>query len=468
MASLLGVLLLSFRFMLIFSSLCVAAGDEMGGRMEEDELVGLFEVMGSLLDDQDWAQIHPHPCTETPWPGVECEVEVEDEGAESPLFHVTKIHVGSDVLTPPCKSSATLSSSLVTLLYLKTLSIFNCFQTHPVSLPPSLFSSFSSLQHVSLVSNPALVGLIPPSLAQVTGLKVLNLGQNNLQGLIPKEIGKLVNLEQLDLSYNNLTGSIPEELGDLKSLTILDLCWNRLKGTIPYSTGQLQQLQKMDLSSNNLVDTIPPEIGQLSTLVLLDLSHNSISGPIPETFTGLKDLQYLLISNNPINSGIPYFIKSLKKLTTLSFSACGLKGHIPTYFPELKNLTSLSLDNNSLNGTVPSNLGTLPYLNHLNLSFNQLQGELLLPQHFVNRLGFRLDVKGNTGLCTSLQTGSQANISTNFQTPPCSSVSNKTWISESPQSHGQMVNPTWSAQSGSPRVKLVIIQFLIFVISYMF
>uniref|UniRef100_A0A7N0RFB8 FMN hydroxy acid dehydrogenase domain-containing protein n=1 Tax=Kalanchoe fedtschenkoi TaxID=63787 RepID=A0A7N0RFB8_KALFE len=471
--------LVSFKFLLmsLFVLFAVAADDDemvvgVGtGRMVEDELAGLFEVMGDLLDDPDWARDHPQPCTDTPWPGVECEVEVEDHedggGAlsQSPLFHVTKIHVGPDVLTPPCKPSATLSPSLAKLPYLITLSIFSCFLTLPVSLPPSVFRPFSSIEHVSIVSNPSLVGHIPLTLGHLSGLKVLNLGQNNLQGPIPDQVGNLLHLQHLDLSHNNLSGPIPEQVGDLKSLTILDLSWNSLEGTVPSSIGQLQQLQKLDLSSNKLAGTIPPELGQLNHLVLLDLSHNSISGPIPETLSSLVELQYLLLSNNPINSGTPSCLKSLKKLTTLSFSGCGLTGQIPSYFPSLQNLTSLSMDHNSLNGTVPSNLASLQNLDQLNLSFNQLQGELLLPQPFINRLGLRMDVRGNTGLCTrqpqqqrlQSSTSSHTNTSTNLHTPPClvpsaiSSTNSNASTSEGPQSHDQNLNPSWSQPSGFSR-----------------
>ena len=42
--------------------------------MEEDELLGLFEVMDALLEDPYWAQPHPKPCSDTPWAGVECEL----------------------------------------------------------------------------------------------------------------------------------------------------------------------------------------------------------------------------------------------------------------------------------------------------------------------------------------------------------------------------------------------------------
>ncbi|BFG28133.1 hypothetical protein CerSpe_144070 [Prunus speciosa] len=415
-------------FPLFFVGFLVLAGEVVLGQQSSDgfqiemvkeELLGLYEVLGALLEDSSWAQAHPQPCDETPWPGVQCEIGDENP----PMFHVTKIHIGPDILTPACKSSATLSESLLKLPYLKTLSIFNCFLTSPVTLSRTLLGALSSLEHLALVSNPALSGELPPSLAKISNLRVLSLSQNNLLGKIPGKIGGMVSLEQLDLSYNNFSGQIPLEIGGLRTLSILDLSWNVLEGQVPGSVGQLQLIQKIDLSSNRFTGSMPPDIGKLNKLVLLDLSHNLINGPIPETLSGLEQLQYLVADNNPINTEIPQFVGKLMKLKSLSFSGCGLIGPLPNSLSSLKNLTALSLDNNSLTGTVPPDLGTLPSLNELNLSNNQLSGDLSLPEEFIERLGKRLDVRGNNGLCTSNPLYKKKSISTNLITPLCLNAS---------------------------------------------
>lgn len=437
---------------LVFAGEVIAMQRDLDGLgemvMDEDELLGLFEVMSSLLEDPDWADVHPQPCTDTPWPGVECEI-----GEDLSIFHVTKIHLGPDVIIPTCKVSANLSDSLLKLTYLKTLSIFNCFVSSPVALSPTLFGALSSLEHLALQSNPALIGEIPPSLAEISGLRVLSLSQNNLQGNIPKELGGLVNLVQLDLSYNNLSGKIPEEIGGLKGLSILDLSWNSIEGQVPCSLGMLQLLQKIDLSYNRLVGRIPPAIGKLNRLVLLDLSHNSIQGPIPETLSGLKQLQDLTVDHNPINSKIPLFLGTLKNLTSISFSGCGLTGPVPNFFSSLNNLTALSLDNNNLSGRVPPYLGSLPLLDQLNLSHNQLNGELQFPEEFIERLGKRLDVKGNENLCTSNKQYLKKNISMYLEIPPCSGTkekgNNKTfqeYPDDSSWYHGKISSNTAAAQ----------------------
>nr|KJB69843.1 hypothetical protein B456_011G045500 [Gossypium raimondii] len=383
--------------------------DESDIVMEEGELLGLFDVIGSLLDEPGWAEVHPEPCTNTPWPGIECEI-----GQDPPIFHVTAIHIGPDVATPPCQPSAKISDSLLKLPYLRTLSIFNCFVTSTVMLSPTLFGALSSLEHLSLQSNPSLSGNVPPSLGNLTRLRVLSLSQNNLQGNIPGELGWLVNLEQLDLSYNNLSGEIPQEIEGLKTLAILELSSNDLTGVLPFALGQLQHLQKVDLCSNRIHGKVPPELGKLN-----------------------------------------------------SFSGCGLIGPIPNSLSSLKNLSALSLDNNTLTGTIPSNLGSLPNLDQLNLSHNKLSGELLLPQDFINRLGKRLDVRGNNGLCISYHLAS--NISTYLQTRTCLGNEGKVDNITCPQPYDlKGKKPSWyngsrtSSFAPSKAPQLILICFLLF------
>lgn len=405
---------------LLLSLSPAAASAAGGGDMDEEELFGLFEVMGSLLEDPTWAEAHPLPCTDTPWPGVECGLM-----EETLTFHVTKIHVADDVVAPPCKPSAKLPhSSLLKLPYLTTLSLINCFTHSPFSLSKPLFLSLSSLEHLTLDSNPSLAGEIPSTISNLSSLKTLCLSQNNLTGAIPKEIGSLPNLQQLVLSHNNLNNSIPQEIGGLKKLTILDLSWNSLQETVPTSIGELAALEKIDFSSNKLRGAPPPELGKLKKLVLLDLSNNSFTGPIPENLSLLHQLQYLIMDSNPLNSTIPSTSRYLTNLVALSLSGCGLIGPIPNIFSDMKNLTALSLDNNRLSGGVPAELGELRNLDTLNLSRNHLSGELGFTQEFMNRIGQRLDIRENNGLCSNpdVRTSNTSSRLGLLQNPSCATV----------------------------------------------
>jgi hypothetical protein len=463
MSSFLSLIVL-FVF-LLFTSNVQGYDDQEMVVMEEKELLGLFEVMEALLDEPDFSQTHPLPCTDTPWPGIECEVSIDDDNNDTQqIFHVTKIHIGPEILSPPCKTSAYLSKSLLKLTFLKTLSLFNCFVTSHVTLPTTLFGPFSSLEHIALQSNPKLYGEIPSSLGFVTNLRVLSLSQNSLNGSIPKEIGNLDFLEQLDLSYNNFIGQIPNEIGGLKSLTILDLSWNKFEGNLPYSTGQLQLLQKMDLSSNKLNGKLPSNLGNLKRLVLLDLSHNFFGGPIPENLQNLKLLEYLIIDDNPIKTMIPHFIGNLWNLKSLSFSRCGLFGSIPNYFSLLNNLSALSLDNNSLIGNVPKNLALLPNLDQLNISYNKLSGVLHFSNEFIGKLGKRLDVRGNNELCIN----DNKNLSSYLEIASCVGLRpiNDKSFAEDPAG----IKPSWIKSNISSSSAYLDLQVIIFtlVLSFSF
>ena len=430
-------------FLLLGALLVSSTAQNMTPGMEAGEFLGLSEVMGALLDNPNWTQMHPHPCTQTPWPGIQC--DVIHHGHDSlPILHVTKLHIGPDVANPPvCKTTAYLSASLLKLPHLNSLSIVGCFRMSRVFLPAPIFGSFSSLEQLVVKSNPGLYGEIPLTLADTTTLRVLSLSQNSLHGQVPKGLGRLRKLEQLDLSYNNLTGKIPQEIGGLKSLTILDMSYNGLQGRLPYSLGQLQTLQKIDLSHNRPVGRIPSVIGRLKQLVFLDLSHNNLTGPIPDTLSGLKGLEYLLVENNPLNTKLPWFMGTLVNPTVLSLSTCGLVGTIPPSFCWLDQLIVLYLDRNNLHGTVPPKLGALPNLCQLNLSQNQLSGELYFSSEFVQRLGKKLDASGNDGLCTGHQFNEQ--VSQYLGIPPCADQTAKS----SNTSHHENSNPYWTDASNA-------------------
>ncbi|TVU45954.1 hypothetical protein EJB05_05464, partial [Eragrostis curvula] len=394
----------------------VAGGDAPAPELPRSELAAVFRVMADLLGDPTWAQLHPRPCTDTPWPGLQCELAPDD----ARRLRATRLHFGPDVATPPCRPGARLGAdSLRGLPHLKTLSLFGCFAgAGPVELPPALFANASSsIEQIVLKSNPGLTGAIPATLSGLPSLRVLSLSQNGFHGGIPRELGGLASLQQLDLSYNNITGEIPEEIGGMASLTILDLSWNSITGGVPSTMGKLQKLQKADLSYNRLAGRVPPEVGSLRELVFLDLSHNGLAGPLPPSLAGLGKLQYLLLQDNPLGTAVPAVVGSLRRLQVLGLSGCELTGPIPrAAFAALASLTALSLDRNRLDGPIPATLAALPHLGQLNLSQNRLAGEIALPGEFVARLGRRLDVRGNQQLCV----GSGLRGTTAYlAAPPC-------------------------------------------------
>ena len=147
-------------------------------------------------------------------------------------------------------------------------------------------------------------------MADLTGLRLLDLSGANLSGPIPLDLGELTQLVELDLSDNALGGPIPSELGNLTALKQLRLSSNGLSGPVPPELGELTELVELDLSRNILDGPIPSELGNLSGLKQLNLSFNSLSGSIPPEFSNLSTLETLnLVSNANLGGCIPLILK---------------------------------------------------------------------------------------------------------------------------------------------------------------
>lgn len=83
------------------------------------------------------------------------------------------------------------------------------------------------------VDSIGLQGTIPPLLANLSFLRMLDLRNNSFQGYIPYQLGSLFRLKMLLLSWNQLEGSIPPTLGGCRSLQNLSMPYNNLRGDIP-------------------------------------------------------------------------------------------------------------------------------------------------------------------------------------------------------------------------------------------
>ncbi|KAL5997711.1 hypothetical protein ACLOJK_008641 [Asimina triloba] len=355
----------------------------------------LFHIMDTMSADRRWRLTNPYPCSPgSSWPGIECK-----QGSDNYL-HVSRLDFGTPP-NPSCKKTAIFPSQIFSLPYLQSIFFFKCFTRTKttLSIPPYIKPNSTLMTQLSLRSNPALVGPLPPQISTIRSLQVLTLSQNHLHGKIPEAISALTSLLHLDLSYNFLTGSIPPQVGSLRSLVDLDLSYNSLTGSIPPGIGDMGLLQKLDLSSNSLTGGIPSSLVKLRLLVFMALSNNRLTGTLPAGVGKLQNLQYLIMDDNPMFTTLPVEIGNLVRLQELRLANAGFSGSIPQGFSQLLNLTTLSLQNNRLTGGIPAGLSRLPHIYHLNLSRNLLGGIVPFDAGFFNRLGRNLDLSGNPGLC---------------------------------------------------------------------
>jgi hypothetical protein len=102
----------------------ILGGDAPTPKLLGAELAAIFRVMADILGDPAWLQLHPWPYTDTPWPGLQCELAPDD----ARVLHATRLHLDPNVATPPCRPGTRLDpASLRGLPHLWTLSIFGCF-----------------------------------------------------------------------------------------------------------------------------------------------------------------------------------------------------------------------------------------------------------------------------------------------------------------------------------------------------
>ena len=152
---------------------------------------------------------------------------------------------------------------------------------------------------------------LPPELAALENLKVLNLSGNPLEQ-IPAVVFELRSLTELYAIAINLS-EIPDHLNQLTNLIDIRLSSNQIT-QIPDCLGQLTNLTQLGLSSNQITQ-IPDCLGQLTNLIHLWLYSNQIT-QIPDRIDQLTQLEKLVLYNNKIEK-CPEWLETLPKLKTL-------------------------------------------------------------------------------------------------------------------------------------------------------
>ncbi|XVE97055.1 hypothetical protein REPUB_Repub02eG0277500 [Reevesia pubescens] len=217
-------------------------------------------------------------------------------------------------------------------------------------------------------------------LSNCTALQVLGLAGNRFGGELPNSIANLSNqLERLTLGENLIQGRIPIGIGNLVSLSILGLERNYFTDSVPSIIGKHQKLEELDLEVNRFSGLIPSSLGNLTQLAGLYLHDNRFEGSIPPSLGNCQKLLALNLSSNNLNGTIPKQIWGLSSLTMLlSMSHNCLIGLLPVEVGKLNKLEKLDLSNNKLSGEVPCSLGSCTSLESLHLEGNAFGGTIPL------------------------------------------------------------------------------------------
>ncbi|XP_003741154.1 leucine-rich repeat-containing protein 40 [Galendromus occidentalis] len=252
---------------------------------------------------------------------------------------------------------------------------------------------------------------LPPEIAQLEHLTILELQDNNISKL-PQQMESLSNLIRLNLSHNKMTElpdclchlkdlrvlalhhneikSVSDNINSLLSLDDLDLSHNKLK-ELPDAFTFLSRTKKINLA-NNCLEALPADMDSMIQLVLLDLSNNCLT-KLPEAIGRCGHLEQLVARHNRLETLPPFSRENHLKELSVSFNA--IKefnvGHcealvmlkildlrsnklasLPEEIANLQSLERLDIGNNELK-ILPNSLGALNHINSLLVEGNPLR-----------------------------------------------------------------------------------------------
>ncbi|KAM2587870.1 hypothetical protein EV1_045379 [Malus domestica] len=273
----------------------------------------------------------------------------------------------------------------------------------------------AKLEHL-LLAYTYMTGKFPCFLANLTQLRELDLGNNDLTGNIPSWVTRnLTQLTHLRLYRNKLSGLVEfDQFSNLKNLKELRLSFNQLSVQIkPNLSVTLPKFQILRLGSCNLTE-FPEFLKNQDELCDLGLFHNNIHGQIPKWFwsASRETLQYLFLSFNFL-TGFESFdqnppILPWKNMVFFEMISNLLQGSLPTPPESIKayavanndyngeisplfcqmNLQILDLADNNLSGMLPRCLGNSSTLQVLNLQNNSFDRDI--PQLCPNKNSLRM------------------------------------------------------------------------------
>ncbi|URE46627.1 Leucine rich repeat N-terminal domain [Musa troglodytarum] len=312
-----------------------------------------------------------------------------------------------DILRVPLPPSL----SLVPLPWLELLSgtvsadLRNCTALRRLDLaannlagPFPDLAPLSELRVLNLSGN-TLTGAFPwGSLARLTGLQVLNLGDNSFDpSPFPKEVVSLTKLNwvflllQYPRRYPALDWELdrarrsracrqfphrrnPPEFARLSSSG----CWSFTTTRSPEESRpelrSLTNLVSLQLFTNDLSGEVPPEFGEFRYLTNLSLYTNRLNGTLPPTLGSRANFDFIDVSTNFFTGGIPPDMCKRGTMTRLLILENNFTGEIPANYGSCLSLVRFRVSKNSLSGVVPAGLWGLPNLNIIDLAVNQFEG----------------------------------------------------------------------------------------------
>ncbi|MED6106707.1 hypothetical protein PIB30_007030 [Stylosanthes scabra] len=218
---------------------------------------------------------------------------------------------------------------------------------------------FPNLEYLDVSSN-MFEGYIPTSIGEMSKLKVLNLGNNNISGSIPEHIVNGCNLLQhLFIQDNQLNGTLLSCIAK-PGLYSLSASRNNFEGPIIAQDKCQFDFIFLDLSRNNFSGSLPSCLN-MSSAKIIYLQGNHLTGGIPEGLLNSRRMLAVDLSDNNLMGTIPESIYGSESLTLLILGRNQLQGHLSSQICELRNLQILDLSQNTLTGSIPSCLKNIRF-----------------------------------------------------------------------------------------------------------
>jgi hypothetical protein len=161
--------------------------------------------------------------------------------------------------------------------------------------------------------------------------------------------GAATHVTSIVLAHNNMVGPLPPALAALTALQVIDLDNDALTGPLP-DLSAMTELSILDVHQNDIDGPMPPLSG-LNNLVTVRLYGNALSGPLP-ALESLANLETFLAYSNRFSGGIPS-LQGLASLQDFSVEDNQLTGTIPD-LSSLVSLLAFRVGGNRLSGGVPA------------------------------------------------------------------------------------------------------------------
>ncbi|XVF21141.1 hypothetical protein REPUB_Repub12eG0064900 [Reevesia pubescens] len=342
MGPLLHYYMLKCLFFLVLPHLLIQCCSSMQPLCRNSERSALLQLKENFILNQSASKVGSWKLEGdcSLWDGVECD---DNTG------HV----IGLDLSSSFLYGSIDSNSSLFCLSHLRRLNLSdNDFNYSKI---PSALGSLSRLSRLELSSS-AFSGQIPAEVFELSKLVTLDLSDNYLELQNPslKSLAeKLVYLRHLNLDKVNVSSAIPQSLANLSSLTYLSLGNCELHGEFPIKVFHLPNLQILNVDGNPFLTGHFPEFNRSSSIEILELGFTGFLGELPKSIGNLESLSYSGISKCHFTGRIPTSLANLTHLTYLSLPDNKFYGPIPqSIFTNLVNLEHLYLYQNHLIGTI--------------------------------------------------------------------------------------------------------------------